>query len=319
MFSFTRWKHERRLPVTEMRFPVVMSSETAISVNQRLPDPHPNQVVGDEGSNATSLFGRLWADHASKFFAILAPIALLAVLIACWQIAADRSGVTASVLPSPLRVVRSGWAARELIWLNTVPTLQETVIGLLVSIVVSVTIASVLSFVPWLRSATLPLLIAAQSVPIIVLAPLFVIWFGFGLGPKIALIVIVTALPLTIAMLQGLLSADPDSAKLMKTLGASEVKIFLRLRVPTSLPFFFTGLRVVTSFAVVAAIFSEFVGAESGLGIFMQTQKNLLRTDLVFAAVIVSIVISLLLFAATYALEAMAMPWERRRKAMRKE
>jgi ABC-type nitrate/sulfonate/bicarbonate transport system permease component len=116
-------------------------------------------------------------------------------------------------------------------------------------------------------------------------------------------------------MLQGLLSADPDAAALMRSMGASKWRIFLSLRVPTALPGAITGLRIMTSFIVVAAIFSEYVGARAGLGIFMQTQKNLYRTDLVFAAVFVSIAIGLTLFALTYLLEWLLLPWERRRKA----
>ena len=260
---------------------------------------------------------REWGDSA--LFRTVTPVLAVFVAVGCWQILAKAGNFAPTVLPSPARVAQAAWTGREELWANTVPTLQVTAVGLVVSVVVSAVLATLLSFVPLLRNATLPLLIVAQSIPIIVLAPLFVIWFGFGLGPKIGLIVMTTALPLTISLLQGFLSADPDAATLMKSLGANRVKVFLRLRVPSSLPFFFTGLRVVASFAVLAAIFAETVGAVKGLGIYMATQKTMLRTDLVLAAAIVSIVVSLLLFALTYLLETLAMPWERRRKAMRSE
>jgi ABC-type nitrate/sulfonate/bicarbonate transport system permease component len=246
---------------------------------------------------------------------ILAPAAALAFVLVVWQAAATWGGMAVSVLPSPLRVISAGWKDRDVIAESTAATLQITLWGLIVAVVVAVITASLLSFITPLRMTLLPLLIGAQSVPIIVLAPLFVIWFGFGSGPKIAIVAIVSMLPMTIATLQGLQSVDPDADTLLRSMGASRWKIFVRLRVPTALPFFITGLRIMSSFIVVSAIFSEYVGARAGLGIYMQTQKNLFRTDLVFAAVFVSIAIGLALFVLTYVIEAIAMPWERRRKA----
>jgi ABC-type nitrate/sulfonate/bicarbonate transport system permease component len=246
---------------------------------------------------------------------ILLPAAALILLLLIWQLAATFGGMPASVLPSPLRVATAGWADRANIGEATGATLQITLLGLLTAVVSAILVASVLSFAAPLRMTFLPILIGAQSVPIIVLAPLFVIWFGFDAGPKIALVAIVSLLPLTISTLQGLQAADPDAAVLLRSMGASRWQVFLRLRVFTALPHFITGLRIMTSFIVVSAIFSEYVGAKLGLGIYMQAQKNLFRTDLVFAAVFVSIAIGLSLFALTYLLEYLLMPWERRRKA----
>jgi ABC-type nitrate/sulfonate/bicarbonate transport system permease component len=246
---------------------------------------------------------------------ILAPAGALILLFAVWQAASTWGGMAATVLPSPVRVVTAGWDSRADIAEATAATLQITLIGLLLAVVVAIVTASLLSFVVPLRLTVLPLLIGAQSVPIIVLAPLFVIWFGFDSGPKIAIVAIVSMLPMTISILQGLQSADPDAATLLRSMGASKWKVFLRLRVPTALPYAITGLRIMSSFIVVSAIFSEYVGAKVGLGIYMQTEKNLFRTDLVFAAVFVSIAIGLALFILTYLIEAIAMPWERRRKA----
>ena len=248
-------------------------------------------------------------------FRVLAPTAALVVLFAVWQAAVTWGDTSATVLPSPLRVVTAGWGDRDNIAEAALATLQITIFGLVLAIVAAVVIASMLSFIAPLRMTLLPLLIGAQSVPIIVLAPLFVIWFGFDAGPKIALVAIVSLLPLTLSTLQGLQSADPDAATLLRSMGASRWKVFLKLRVPSALPYFITGLRIMSSFIVVSAIFSEYVGAKTGLGIYMQTEKNLFRTDLVFAAVFVTIAIGLVLFALTYALEAVLVPWERRRKA----
>lgn len=250
---------------------------------------------------------------------MLAPVAVAAAGVVIWQVIVTIGGLPATVLPSPARVFDAAMQNSDALVANTGPTLYVALVGLGVSLIVSIVLATAMAFLPWLRTATLPVLIAAQSIPVIVLAPLFVIWFGFGLEPKVLLIVIASTLPMTIALLQGFLSADPDAAILMRSLGAGPVKVYLRLQIPSSLPFFFTGLRVIASFAVLAAIFAETVGAQSGLGIYMMTQKNMLRTDLVLAAAVVTVLIGLALFALTYLLEMIAMPWERRRKAMRSE
>lgn len=243
------------------------------------------------------------------------PVLIVAAVFGLWQLFVTITEPRPDILPGPGRVIRAGWSQREAIWQNTVPTILETVIGVGIAIVIGTLIATALSFSTRVRSALLPVLIGAQAVPIIVIAPLFVIWMGFGLLPKVLVVVLVTFFPLAVSILQGLLSADVEGERLLKSMGASSWKIYRRLRVPSALPFFFSGLRVVASYAVVAAIFSEYVGADKGLGIYMQLQKNYLRTDLVLAAVLVSVVISVVLFSLTYLLEAIVMPWERRRKA----
>ncbi|WIE70429.1 ABC transporter permease [Curtobacterium sp. MCJR17_020] len=258
------------------------------------------------------------ASSRSRAVNVVAPTATLVGLLVIWQIVTTVGDVDPTVLPSPVRVVTSGWGERAALAAATVPTLTISVLGLLAACLVAVVVASALTFVAPLRQTLLPLLIAAQSVPIVVLAPLFVIWFGFDSGPKILLVAIVSMLPMTISTLQGLIGADPKAVTLMRSMGASTWQVFVRLRVPSALGHFVTGLRIVSSFVVVSAIFSEYVGARDGLGIYMQLQKNLFRTDLVFAAVVISIVIGLALFALSYVVEALVMPWERRRKAVQR-
>jgi len=255
----------------------------------------------------------------SLLFRFLSPLFVAVAAIALWHFTVVIGQMPPTVLPTPMRVLEAATQNSDALWANTGPTVFVALVGLAASVLVSIILSTAMAFIPVLRTATLPVLIAAQSIPVIVLAPLFVIWFGFGLGPKILLIVIAGTLPMTIALLQGFLSADPDAMVLMRSLGANRIKVFLRLQVPSSLPFLFTGLRVVASFAVLAAVFAETVGAQSGLGIYMMTQKNMLRTDLVLAAAVVTVLLGLALFAMTYVLETIAMPWERRRKAMRSE
>ncbi|QZQ53863.1 ABC transporter permease [Curtobacterium sp. TC1] len=287
-------------------------TDTALVGQTTAPDREVRVISGTGAARLRA------ASSRSRAVNVVAPTATLVGLLVIWQIVTTVGDVDPTVLPSPVRVVTSGWGERAALAAATVPTLTISVLGLLAACLVAVVAASALTFVAPLRQTLLPLLIAAQSVPIVVLAPLFVIWFGFDSGPKILLVAIVSMLPMTISTLQGLIGADPKAVTLMRSMGASTWQVFVRLRVPSALGHFVTGLRIVSSFVVVSAIFSEYVGARDGLGIYMQLQKNLFRTDLVFAAVVISIVIGLALFALSYVVEALVMPWERRRKAVQR-
>jgi ABC-type nitrate/sulfonate/bicarbonate transport system permease component len=239
-------------------------------------------------------------------------------VVALWELAVRVFHPRPDLLPAPSRVWSSGWADRTRLWDNLVPTLQETLIGLALAFVVAAVVAGILDFFPRIGQALLSLFVGAQAVPIVAVAPLMVIWFGFGMLPKVILIIVATFFPLTIAILEGLRSADGEATRLLRSLGANRFQVLWHLRLPSSLPFVFTGLRVVTSYAVTAAIFAEYVGSEQGLGIYLLLAKNSLRTDLVFAVVIVVVVCSVALFAATDALERLVAPWQRRqRRAVR--
>ena len=157
----------------------------------------------------------------------------------------------------------------------------------------------------------MPVLVTTQTLPIVAIAPLMILWFGFGLTPKVLLVALVTFFPLTIAFAEGFAASDPEAEALLRSMGASRARIFRSVRFPTSMPFFFAGLRIAITYAVVAAIFAEYAGASEGLGIYMQNAKNSFRTDLVLAAVLVSALLTLSLFALTYALERIAIPWYR--------
>jgi ABC-type nitrate/sulfonate/bicarbonate transport system permease component len=240
--------------------------------------------------------------------------ALVLVLagLAVWQVAVDASGVRPQVLPSPLRVVEQGWAFRATLWANTVPTLQVTAVGFTVSLAIGWAIAVAVDFVPWLRRAVTPLLVASQTLPIVAIAPLLIIWFGFGLLPKVVVIALVTFFPIAIGLIEGFAATDRQATALLRSMGASRLDQFRYVRLPGAMPSFFTALRIGITYAVTGAIFAEYVGATAGLGIFMQVQKNSFRTDLVLAAVVVTATVSVALFALTYLVQRVVAPWSRR-------
>lgn len=239
------------------------------------------------------------------------PTVLVALLLAGWQVGVVVSGVLPQVLPSPLRVVEQGWAFRGQLWANTLPTLQATLVGFAVSLLVAWAIAAAVDFSPWLRRALTPLLVVSQTLPIIAIAPLLIIWFGFGLLPKVVVIALVTFFPIAVGLIEGFAATDRQATNLLRSMGASRWEQFRLVRLPGALPRFFTALRIGITYAVTGAIFAEYVGATAGLGIFMNLQKNSFRTDLVLAAVVVTAVLSVALFALTYAVERLVIPWNR--------
>ncbi|MFP5020372.1 ABC transporter permease [Pseudonocardia phyllosphaerae] len=242
---------------------------------------------------------------------LLPAVCVVAGLLVVWQAAVVVTGVRPQVLPSPLRVAEQGWAFRGILWDNTLPTLTTTVVGFAVSLALAWAIAVAVDFSPWLRRALTPLLVASQTLPVIAIAPLLIIWFGFGLLPKVLVIALVTFFPVAVGLIEGFAATDRSATALLRSMGATRLQQFRYVRLPGALPSFFTALRIAITYAVTGAIVAEYVGASSGLGIFMQLQRNQFRTDLVLAAVAVTAVLSIALFALTYLVQRLVAPWYR--------
>nr|WP_064571005.1 ABC transporter permease [Gordonia sp. LAM0048] len=238
-------------------------------------------------------------------------IVAVVVLVAAWQVYVDLSGVRPQLLPSPSRVAGQGWAHRDEIGVHAGATLQVTLIGFAVSLVLAWVLAIIVDFSPTLRRAFVPLFVASQTLPIIAIAPLMIIWFGFGVLPKVLVIALVTFFPMAIGLIEGFAAADREAGALMRSMGATRLQIFRYVRLPSALPRFFTALRIGITYAVVGAVFAEYVGASEGLGIYMSLQKNSFRTDLVLAAVLVTALISVSLYLLTFAIERVVVPWTR--------
>ncbi|WP_459546008.1 ABC transporter permease [Nocardia sp. X0981] len=238
-------------------------------------------------------------------------VVTVGVLVVLWQLYVTLSGVRPQVLPSPVRVVEQGWAHREEIGTHAAATLQVTLIGFAVSLSSAWLLAVVVDFSPWLRRAFVPLFVASQTVPIIAIAPLMIIWFGFGLLPKVLVVALVTFFPMVIGLMEGFAAADREAGALLRSMGASRVQVFRYVRLPSAVPRFFTALRIGITYAVVGAVFAEYVGASEGLGIYMSLQKNSFRTDLVLAAVLVTALLSITLYLLTFAIERVMAPWSR--------
>jgi ABC-type nitrate/sulfonate/bicarbonate transport system permease component len=163
----------------------------------------------------------------------------------------------------------------------------------------------------WVRRAVYPILVASQTLPIVAIAPLFVLWFGIGLLPKVLVVILVTFFPIAVALLDGLAATDRDATDLLESMGATRRQQLLKLRLPGALPYLFTGLRIAVTYAVIGAIFGEAVGAVDGLGIWIVLSKNLFRTDLVFAAILITATLTLVLWLLVGLAERLVIPWHR--------
>jgi ABC-type nitrate/sulfonate/bicarbonate transport system permease component len=172
-------------------------------------------------------------------------------------------------------------------------------------------IAAAIALDRWrpVRRAVEPLLVTSQTIPVVAIAPLFVIWFGFGLLPKVLIVVLVTFFPVTIALLDGFGRVDPEAMDLMRSMGASARQTFRKLRWPAALPSLFTGLRISVVYAVIGAIFGEYVGATQGLGIWMKLAQNSFRTDIVFGAILLTAIVSVALYVGVGIVERAVVPW----------
>ena len=245
------------------------------------------------------------------------PAVVIAVVLVAWEAYCLATGISPVVLPSPSRILEQLWAFRVDAIRHTIPTLAETGLGLAISILVSVATAVAMDRFEIVRRALEPLLVASQTVPVVAIAPLLVLWFGFGLEPKVLIVVLVTFFPMTIALLDGFAVASSEATDLLSSFGADRWLVFRKLRWPAALPSFFTGLRIAATYGVIGAVFGEYVGAYEGLGIWMQLSQNAFRTDLVFGAILLSAALSVTLFGLVVSAERLVIPWYRASRAAR--
>jgi ABC-type nitrate/sulfonate/bicarbonate transport system permease component len=208
------------------------------------------------------------------------------------------------VLPAPSQVLLALSQNFEVLVGHSAQTLLEVLIGFGLSVVFGVATALTMSAVPLLRRMLMPWFIASQTVPLVALAPLMLVWFGFGLEPKIIIVVLACFFPITVSLFDGLERTPPDHLELMHSYSATPAQTYRFTRIPTALPALFSGLKTSATYAVTAAIFAEYVGAYQGLGIWLQSNASVRATALVMAGVLLSCIYSLLLVWAVQKLES---------------
>ena len=239
----------------------------------------------------------------------LPPLALLAVLVVLWELVVVLAGVPDYVLPAPSEVAAALVGNVDVVAGHTVSTLTTAVVGLLAGAGLGVGLAFAMAVSATLRAALYPLVVVSQSIPMVVLAPLFVVWFGFGLMPRLLVVALVSFFPVAVATVGALTSPDRDQVDLVRAMGGSRGDVVRHVLLPGAVPGLFTGLKVAASYAMFAAVVGEWIGASSGLGLYLERSRASFATDQMFAAVVVIAAVSVLLVGLVFAAERLAAPW----------
>jgi ABC-type nitrate/sulfonate/bicarbonate transport system permease component len=237
---------------------------------------------------------------------------LLLAFLAIWQLVASLPGVDSLIVASPLRTAEALGDDAGLLFDNAGVTLVEVVLGLLVSLVLGAGAAIGMHLVRPLRDAAYPLLIASQAVPIVVIAPLLVLAFDYGIGPKVAIVALICFFPITVTLMDGLRAVDPGLVRLTRSFGASRLRTLRKVELPAALPALFSGLKVAATVSVIGAVFGEWAGAESGLGRLVLLGTQQLETPRAYAGVVLLTLMALAMFLLVAVIERAAVPWARR-------
>ena len=238
------------------------------------------------------------------------PIITILCIIVIWEGMVRLLNIPTYILPGPYSIIKILVLMRSLILSHTLTTLYETTAGFGISIIIGLLISVIMSRSDTIRRVIYPLMVISQTIPIIALAPIIIIWLGVGILPKIFIVVIVCFFPICINTTTGLLSADKDMINLMKVMGAGYFKIFKDVNLPCALPNFFAGLKIAAAYSIMGAVIGEWLGAKSGLGIFMTRSMSSYRADMLFAAITVVVVLSMLIFKLIEIIEKIAIPWD---------
>ena len=250
------------------------------------------------------VIGRLYKDY-------LPPALLIIILLSCWEVAVRLFSVPRYILPAPSKVISLIFVKQGLLLQHTLVTLGEIGVGFLVALVVGVGLAILLFHFTILERAIYPFVIASQTVPVFAIAPLLIVWFGYGLMPKVFMAALIVFFPIVVNTIDGLKSADEDTVNLLKIMKASRLSILLKVRLPAALPFIFSGAKIGVAVSTIGAVIGEWVGSTRGLGYLMIHANAQLQIDLIFAAIFYLSIMAVGLFGLLSLIEWLALPWKR--------
>ena len=249
----------------------------------------------------------------------LPPAVIVVCLLGLWEGLVRLFGVPEWLLPTPSAIGVELCDSATLLWGHTLVTLEEVLVGFALALWVGIFLAIGIAYSRLLERSIYPFVIASQTIPIIAIAPLLLIWLGYGLSPKVIVVALIAFFPIVVNMVDGLKAVDADMVNMMRTLGASRWQIFAKLQVPSSLPFLFSGTKIAIAVSVIGAVIGEWVGARAGLGYLMTVSVPYFLTARVFAAIFILSAMGIALFVAVALLERLLLPWyhtERRRRAI---
>ncbi len=239
----------------------------------------------------------------------LLPAATFCLIILLWWGLSASGAVPGYMLPSPVDVAEAFVRDFPNLMLHTAVSVKEALYGLAVGTALAFLLACGMDRFLNLEKAVLPLLVVTQTIPTIAIAPLLVLWMGFGMEPKIALVILTTFFPIAVGLLDGFKSADPDAIALLRSMKATRRQVFRHVKIPAALPYFFSGLKISASYAVVSAVIAEWLGGFEGLGVYMTRVRKAYAFDKMFAVILLIVMVSLLLMAAVNLIRKVSMPW----------
>lgn len=240
---------------------------------------------------------------------VLLPVLVIACVLGAWELYVDLGGTNTLILPAPHAVAAAFYTDRATLWSNFLVTAREVVLGLAAGAALALVLAVGIHFSTTLRGALQPLLISSQAIPIVLIAPLFVLWLGFGVLPKLAIVALVTFFPIVVTTVDALETVDPELLKLMRTFDASRAQTFWRIELPAALPGVFTGAKLAAVYSVIGAVFAELAGSNAGLGYLFNIADSQLLSAEAFAAVAVLCIFAIALFVLLALVERRTLPW----------
>jgi ABC-type nitrate/sulfonate/bicarbonate transport system permease component len=251
---------------------------------------------------------------------VLPAVVFSLLVLGGWQLYVTVSGIDPLLLPSPWQIAQSVVDNASLFADNALVTLKEILIGFALGALAGVALGVLLTYSLLAERAVYPWLVASQMVPIVAVAPILVVWFGFTIVPKVVVVALVCFFPVVVNTIDGLKAVDPEMIRLMRTLGMSKPRIMRSVRVPSALPYVFSGLKVAMALSVIGAVFGEWVGSSEGLGYLMLALNNQLATIDLFAAVLVLSLMGIALFFLVGVVERLVIPWHHEtRRALQQE
>jgi NitT/TauT family transport system permease protein len=234
---------------------------------------------------------------------------VFAALFLLWEFAVHLFGIKEYLLPPPSKVWTEFLKRYTIVMPSAWVTLQEIVAGYLLAIVVSIPLALAVAYSRFMEQAVYPVIVFLQIIPKIAIAPLFIIWFGFGFTPKLLLVFLLSFFPIVVSSLAGFKSADRDVMDFARTTGASSWRLFFKIRLPQALPQIFTGLKVGAALAATAAVVAEFVASDKGLGYLLLQYNGNIDTPMVFATIVLLSLLGLAVYYVVEIIERLAIPW----------
>ncbi len=241
----------------------------------------------------------------------LIPVLFLICILFIWQGIVQFGGIEKYILPSPINIGQSLIKEFNVLMPHMFVTILEGIIGFIIAIILAIILAVIMDLIPILKKGLYPLLLVSQTVPIIALAPLFIIWFGFGVLPKIVVVVIVCFFPIVISIVDGIDNVSKEVENHFMLMGASKIQRFIHLKLPSGLINFFSGAKIAATYSIMGAVVGEWLGGEKGLGVYMVRARSAYALDKMFAAILIIVLVSMFLFWIVKLLERLSIPWNK--------